>query len=500
MKDEIIKEYLDQKEEGAKNLQYNSDWAKQQNIEEVQKARKRRKIKRMILGIGIPVAIAASLAALIIIPNLEIKTKDHSKTLAKKSSSISKEEFESLNSVEYPSYSSPEIAAKENVVSSDYVSSVNEFSYSLYKALSIGGSNLAVSPYSIYRGLDILSLIGNASTKDTFSSLLGGESLRSNNRVKGFLANNWDYQDEGVLMRDGVFFSSYFGDVKSSVVKKLTSSYVEAYKMDFANQAHLGKMLDWLNGYSFDEGMFSLDDLPTPGLDEQFSFCLLSLQSVKLHWGYEYNVEDNQTAPFYKLDGTTEEKEFMSHAALGVKLYDYGSYYSAYDLYRHGYRIQYLIPKSTDDDILKLIDRNFLAEDEAKRIIAENHPDDLIVSKFLLPKFSYTDRVDLTPVYNKLGLSSLMDPSFDSFGEAYGPKETEGEAYNHYLNTAKSVTKVSMDEDGFVSKSLSLHLSMAAGSATPLSADTYLINLNQPFVYVVRDANGLPLSLGYYQG
>ena len=500
MKDEIIKEYLDAKEEGAESLQYNSEWLKQQNIEEGKKARKRKKIKRISLGIGIPVAITASLAALIIIPNLEVKTENHSKTLTKKSSSISQSDFKSLNSVEYPSYSSPEEAAKKNAVSEDYVSSVNEFSYSLYKALQIGGSNAALSPYSIYRGLDILSLIGNPSTKDTFSSLLGEETLRASNRAKGFLSNNWDYQDEGVLMRDGAFFSSYFGEVKSSVLKELASSYVEAYQMNFSDQANLGKMLDWLKGYSLDEGMFSLDDLPTPGLDEQPSFCLLSLQSVKLHWAYKYSSEDNQTAPFYKLDGTTESKEFMSHVAQGVKLYDYGSYYSAYDVYKHGYGVQYLIPKSTDDSILDLLDRNFLSEDENKRVKPESYYGDLVISKFLLPKFSYADRVDLASAYKKLGLSSLMDPGIDSFGEAYEPQKTEGEDWNHYLCAAKSVTKVSMDEDGFISKSLAFHFSMAAGSAAPIDVDTYLINLNQPFVYVIRDANGLPLNLGYYQG
>lgn len=499
-KEDVLKEFLNKKEEGANHLHFSSDWVKEEELDKAIKARKRSKIKKLSLGIGIPLAATASLAALIIIPNLNTKTENHQKTLTKKSSSISKDEFQSLNNVEYPSYSSPEEAAKSNAVGEDYVSSVNSFAYSLYRGLSIKGNNLALSPYSIYRGLDILSLIGNASTQDTFSSLLGSETLRAQNRTKGFLSNNWNYKDEAVLMRDGVFFSSYFGQVKSTLIDSLTASYVEAYQMDFHEQGNLDKMLDWLSGYSLDEGMFSIDDIPKLGYDEEYSFLLLSLQSVKLHWKTKFNEGDNRQAPFYKLDGTQEEKKFMVHVSQGVKLYDYGSYYSAYDAYEHGYYVQYLIPKNVDDDILTLLDRNFLIENEDKRIQQGRYSSGYVISEFTVPKFDYTDRIDLSTVYKSLGLSSLMDNELDSFGDAYEETGTDLDSYNHYLKTAKSVTKVSMDEDGFTSKSLVFHLSNGSGSAGRETADSYYVNLNQPFVYVIRDANGLPLNLGYYQG
>ncbi len=495
-----LKEFLDSKEEGAKDLRYSSKWLSQEALDNNLKARKRKKIKKLGLGIGIPLVATASLAAMIIIPNLEIKTKSHSKTLQRKSSSLSNDTFKALNSVEYPSYSNPEQAAKNNPLSQDYVSSVNSFTYSLFEGLTIGEENLALSPYSIYRGLDILSLIGNSSTKDTFSALLGSESVRKSNRAKGFLSNNWSYSDEAVLMRDGLFFHSFFGDVKTSLINSLTSAYVEAYQMDFHDQSHLNKITEWLNGYSLDEGMFVLDDLPKMGYDEEPSFCLFSLQSVKLHWDTRYNEKDNKRDVFYKADGSETEKEFMCHTSMGVKLYDYGSYYSAYDAYKHGYYVQYLIPKSLDDNILDLLDRNFLIEDETKRLESGRFSSGLVISEFSLPKFSYTDRVDLSLVYQSLGLSSLMDYEVDSFGEAYEPGTGPTDPYNHYLKAAKSVTKVSMDEDGFISKSLVFHMAAGSGSAGQLDADTYDINLNQPFIYIIRDANGLPLNLGYYQG
>ncbi len=229
---------------------------------------------------------------------------------------------------------------------------------------------------------------------------------------------------------------------------------------------------------------------------------MLSLQSVKLHWATSFNEKDNRQDAFYKLDGTKVEKEFMSHASHGVKIYDYDTYYSAYDAYKHGYYVQYLIPKSLDDNILELLDGNFLIEDESKRLQDGDYSSGYVITKFLLPKFSYIDRVDLASVYQSLGLSSLMNPEVDSFGEAYEAKSesAESDVYNHYLKAAKSVTKISMDEDGFASKSLVFHFSMAAGSAAEEMPGTYCVNLNQPFVYVIRDANGLPLNLGYYQG
>ena len=55
----------------------------------------------------------------------------------------------------------------------------------------------------------------------------------------------------------------------------------------------------------------------------------------------------------------------MKHSYYTYDYYDYDKYISFYDYYTNKYLIQYIIPKSINDNILELVkDKNFIYEDE----------------------------------------------------------------------------------------------------------------------------------------
>ena len=62
-----------------------------------------------------------------------------------------------------------------------------------------------------------------------------------------------------------------------------------------------------------------------------------------------------------------------------------------------------------------------------------------------------------------------------------------------YLSYTKQKTVVSFDEDGSVVKSVTMSMENA-GKA--IGEHGYHVTLNQPFVYCIKDTQGLPLVIG----
>ena len=63
-----------------------------------------------------------------------------------------------------------------------------------------------------------------------------------------------------------------------------------------------------------------------------------------------------------------------------------------------------------------------------------------------------------------------------------------------WVKLTKQKTSVSFDEDGTVVKSITFSIGNGTDSYHP--SNGYEVTLNQPFVYVIKDSNGLPLVLG----
>jgi serine protease inhibitor len=56
--------------------------------------------------------------------------------------------------------------------------------------------------------------------------------------------------------------------------------------------------------------------------------------------------------------------------------------------------------------------------------------------------------------------------------------------------------EISMDEDGTTAKSVTF--SLGGGAAAPVEEDnTYVVDLDSPFLFYIKDASGIPLFMGY---
>ena len=93
-----------------------------------------------------------------------------------------------------------------------------------------------------------------------------------------------------------------------------------------------------------------------------------------------------------------------------------------------------------------------------------------------------------------LGFSDMFDDQIDSLHGAFNLESTP--SYNFYLQTLKQRNQVEFNEDGTIVKSVSMAATGGKGGSWK-TFDTLDVKLNQPFIYIIKDANGTPIFVGH---
>ena len=185
----------------------------------------------------------------------------------------------------------------------------------------------------------------------------------------------------------------------------------------------------------------------------------------------------------------------MRHTYLTDRYWDYGDYVAVKDYYHRGYAsVTYLVPKRSDDDILTLTaGANIFKEDETKARRGEG-AGSLFVS-LKTPKFALKAETNFRPCFDSLGLGDLFDPTIDSL---HGAFEYEGtEDIKFFLQAVKQKNEVEFSEDGSIVKSLTLARPGYVASPSQFGGNELCVDLDQPFIYIIRDVNGTPIFVGH---
>ena len=104
-----------------------------------------------------------------------------------------------------------------------------------------------------------------------------------------------------------------------------------------------------------------------------------------------------------------------------------------------------------------------------------------------------TCKSDITDIIKGTGIQKMYEykPGHHYIDNAC---ETPNFEDASYVKCTKQKTSVSFDEDGTVVKSITFSLGNGMDSYHP--SNGYEVVLNQPFVYTIKDRDGLPLVLG----
>ena len=458
------------------------------------------------LAIIIPASILGFIALfpLVVLLVASIKIEEDEKSLRYAYRSVTakrveEETFRSLNGIVYE-----ENDYLFSPVAEEYRDNVNRFAYSLSQGIDLSLNSTIYSPLSFFLINDLLSHAGDEEAQEIFEGALGKRDVNEDNFAPMLRTNFFKNQTGSTKIYNGAFFRND-QNVREGYLDFLTSRNVEAFKASFLTDK--GKIADWANE-RIDEKLIGEAELPTT---EDTVLLLLSLLYFKASWATPFAKEDSFKGDFHCIDGQTKEVNFMRHEvscyptavtpiAPYKGVYKYDGYYSCYDRYKNGYSIQYLTPEKESDDIFALLNGvNYLEEEESHYYSNELLKTNTFALEFIVPTFRLNTSLDMGEALKGAGLAKLFkpeDPTEIHHVLANAIDSEEERQFGSYIELAKQYASVQFDEDGTTVRSIAFQ-SMAAGSAAPGNGK-FIVRLDQPFVYVIRDENGLPLFIGSY--
>lgn len=404
---------------------------------------------------------------------------------------IEKNTFRKINDVTFPHSKNP----VKTELTDDEVNAYANFSNNTYHALvnSSNQKNISYATVGLYSLLNELveASSGEELTTD-LNNLLG---LDSTSRIafykKVMKANSFANKENTTQLKNAAFFNNRY-DYNEDYVNTLTKLYCQAFQLSFKND--VDKMVDWVNQAVNDSKFIDEKFLELSDDSELYLFSTLYFKNM---WQDKYLAQDNVKDKFYLSNGSTISTTFMKHSYMVESYYDYGDYISVRDFYDQGNAsITYLVPKKTKDNIFDLTkDVNFFLEDETKKVKDESEFPNWFTVNLKTPKFKLKCDLNFKESLSDLGFAKMFDENYDSFKNAFNDEDLLG--YNMYISVMKQRNEVEFSEDGTIVKSVSMAGISKSESAPFIDSKTLDIDLNQPFIYIIRDINDTPIFVGH---
>ncbi len=431
----------------------------------------------------IPTTTVASLVLVIagVVLSTMLVSRDSVKVTRKRYSAqeiavIESNTFKRLNTVAYPALT----GARYTAMNENEKEAYNAFANALYQSLDYE-ENTAFAPVNLYPLLSLVAMGNstpelNASFNELFTNM--NDSSRTTLYQKIF-KNNYYHNENGTsLLHNGAFLDKEF-EFDSNYLSKLTANYFEAFNLDYTSEVDINKMLAWIDETMQEDGFIKKADLK---LTEETMLYFFSSFIFSNEWQSKYYESMNKKDLFYLADGRMGETTYMRHSYNGV-YYDYDKYVSVYDYYTNGNSVQYIVPKAHTDNIYDLLgSSSFLVE------TGERHEQNII--ELTAPIFTSSNTINFKDSLTRLGLGSMFDKTKNNFGNMFKTPPLYS-----YIQEVRQKNVVSFTVDGTKIKSLAF---AGAGSTSVNPGGTLQVKLNQPFIYVIRDINSIPLFIGHY--
>ena len=323
--------------------------------------------------------------------------------------------------------------------------------------------------------------ISDKEQSELLNNILG---LSNDERIKFYskiINNNYFENFYGeIKISNGAFYNSDLVKENQSFIEQMTKTYTECYKLSYNKDFNF--INEWISKTLKDnKDSFELN------LDDKKDIGILFFSNLyyKQKWDTKFVDSDTYKDIFYIDNNNNKEVDFMKHSYHTYDYYDYDKYISFYDYYTNNFLIQYIVPKSINDNILNLVsDKNFIYEYET------NKKNETYIT-LNVPKFRIDNEIDFVPIMEKIGLKKLFNKKYNTLSNPFINRND----YNYYLGIFSQKNQVELNEDGTTIKS------MTVASIRPMSANIEFggieVKLNQPFIYIIRDRNRLPIFIGY---
>ena len=372
----------------------------------------------------------------------------------------------------------------------EYLKSYYNFTINFFELINYTDYS-PVTLYSILINL-YMSISDNEESKK-LNEILGLDNDERLIFYKQIFQNNYFSNSDGeIKINNGAFYNSDNAKENIAFINNINNTYTECYKLSYKKDFNF--ILDWIN-YSIKEKDF-IKNSSFKNI-ESITIILISSLYFNQKWSEKFIDLDTYKNKFY-INNNYKEVYFMRHSYSINYYYDYGTYISFYDFYSNEYSIQYLIPKTINKNtinykndnsskILNLIkDINFLEENESNK-------KKINIIDLSVPKLKKITDIDFIPVLKKLGLEKLFNKNFSTVENPFIVEK----GYNYYVSQFFQKNKIELNEDGTIIKSVAVDVDGLITSDFVDYVEELTIILNQPFIYIIKDKNKLPIYIGY---
>lgn len=329
-------------------------------------------------------------------------------------------------------------------------------------------NNMIFSPLSIKYALKMLNEGSVGNTKVQIENVLGKQNVTkySNTSQVMSLAN-------GVYIRD-----TFYKEVKEDYIKTLNEKYNAEINYDSFNNAN--NINNWIEEKTLGIIKNMLRDETVQNPDNKM--ILINALAIDMEWEDSFDSKSTKGADFYMEDGST-----INATTMYLKTYsDSISYYKNRDItaltmnLKSYYDTQLEFVAIMPDENLSDYIENF-STDKLDNIIEKS----TLASKtrngvyILIPRFSMDYNLELKNDLIELGITDAFDEKLADFSMISDR--------NLYVSDALHKANIDFTEKGI--KAAATTVIYMTCEASIMEAKPVEININKPFLYVIRDKN-----------
>lgn len=373
----------------------------------------------------------------------------------------------------------PQARNEDITLDTDFLTALGGFTASTGESVLVGQENVCYSPVSLYWALSMAGTGAGGQTQEEIYALLGAadtETLSENNNLLYQAVYSDDktccvYPANSIWMREGVDFYDSFTD------NAAREFYASCYTLDFATPGAGKTISQWIGQQT--KGLLQ----PEIELQPLDVMVLLNTVYFKANWVDEFQKSATAEDDFFAPEGAVR-CDFMHASRSGQAVAVEGYNLAAVPL-KGGWEMFFLLPDE-GESIDGLLEEQGLAS-----LLDESRADSREI-EWSIPKFSARNTLDLVPTLQSLGVEQAFSSTEADFSNVCDVTQLPGGAA--YLSRVEQGTFFAMDEEG-VEAAAYTKINMNAGSAAPPD-ETIEMDLSRPFLYGVRDSDGIVLFLG----
>lgn len=333
-----------------------------------------------------------------------------------------------------------------------------------YLKLENSKGNLIYSPLSIKYGLKLLTEGAAGNTKTQIDNLVGGITPTKYKNI-----------DKVLSLANSVFIRDRYNQYVKEEYKKAVSEKYDAElivdKFENANN---------INNWISDKTLGIIKNVITDDIvqDENTEMVLINALAIDMAWASKFDTEHTYGRPFYKEDGTSINATTMSETfRRGENSYYKDDKITAVTLKLKKY-------DETSLEFIAIMPNENLA-DYIKNVSSKDIENIVSNSKkgFMLsiPKFKYDYSLAFENDLKAQGITDAFD--------AYNADFTNMTSNPIGLFVSKAIHKADIDfsEDGI--KAAAITAFIMADKAVAIENPVPSIEINKPFMYIIRDSN-----------